>query len=136
MGALTDEEKSKVRYHLGYIASGTTASSIQFGIAQNSQTSYLLDHALVALTDPFALKRCRDLLGKAGELECALFAASGSLEVAKIGEVTLRDNLPDQLEKEYRRWTDRLADLFGVPKYHYSKRTERSGPGTVVKVRG
>jgi hypothetical protein len=67
--------------------------------------------------------------------------ALGTLGVKKAGEIELhplseRGTLvTDSLEREYVRWSDRLADILGVPHYPFSARFRRRGPGSSIPVR-
>jgi hypothetical protein len=139
--SLTDEEKEKVRYHLGYLAT-SFAPSISLGIPRPLQTVFLLEQGLTLLVNGFAVNRVRCILKILDDLECKLVGGVTTLAAETLGELTLHPlrergkTFTDSLEDEYRRWAGRLADIFGVPLYPYAARFKRRGPGTVVSVRG
>jgi hypothetical protein len=135
MALLTDAEKSRVRYHLGYLASGF-AASLQFGLPRPVQTVFMLEDAMSGLVESNALDRVRKIVSILDKIEDKMVCAVDQLVVEKLGEMTLRANHPDLLEKEYDRWSSRLADIFGVPKYPFSVKTQRRGPGSHVTVQG
>ena len=123
--ALTDQEKERARYHLGY-PEVQPAASITFGIPRPIQTAFLVESALNLLL-PVAEDRVRSILGVMDGIECRLIDAQDRLAAKQIDQLTLRDDEPSQLEAEYRRWGYRLADTLGVPIYAYSVRYRREG---------
>lgn len=137
--SLTEEEKEKVRYHLGYLET-SLAPSIQLGIPRPLQTVFLLEQGLNLIRNGFAVNRVRCTLKILDDIECKLFAGLQTLSAESLGELTLHPLrsqgklFTDSLENEYRRWAGRLADILGVPLYPYSKRFRRVGPGTNVPV--
>lgn len=134
MAALTNEEKSRIRYHLGYLASGF-AASLQYGLPRPQQTVFMLEDAMTGLVEEHACNRVRHILSTLDEIENKLRCATDALIASELGDLKLRDNHPDLLEKEYDRWSSRLADIFGIPKYAFSQRTRRGkGPGSNVPV--
>jgi len=86
--------------------------------------SYVIEEACV---------RVRQILGVLDGIETKLVEAQERLAAAALDGLKLRENEPDMLELEYRRWADRLADIFGVPKYAYSSRF-RAGSGGAANV--
>lgn len=129
---LNDQEKERVRYHLGYM--GTTfggdnaAASLSFGMPRPAQTMFLLESAIqTMLTNPYVLERVRKILCTLDDLEKKLEEAACQLGVESVGNVKMRGaepgrTHPDLIEREYIRWAKRLADILGVPLYAYSDR--------------
>jgi hypothetical protein len=133
--ALTDDERQRVRYHLGYM-SVTAAVQITYGIAKPAQTLFLVELAMNNLMG-VAEDKVRQILGIMDGIECRLVDAQDRFLAESIDQLKLRDNEPDKLEAEYRRWGGRLADTLGVPFYAYSDRYKQ-GANTIqnVSVRG
>jgi replicative DNA helicase len=131
--ALSPEEKDRVRYHLGY-PSVTAGAAIVMGIPAQRQTAFLVEQAMNLILD-VALPRVRQLLMTLDSLEEQMVCAQSNLAAEKLGEMTLRKDQIDSLEKEYQRWAMRLADVMAVPIYPFSTRFKKSGPGN-VPVRG
>lgn len=137
--SLTNEEKEKVRYHLGYLAT-SFAPSIQLGIPRPLQTVFLLEQGLELLTLGYAVNRVRCILGTLDGLECQLAGAVQTLSASRLGNLEMHPLkekgllFTDSIEREYVRWASRLADILGVPLYPYSARFRKSGPGSVVPV--
>lgn len=137
---LTEFDKERCRYHLGYLES-EQAPSIQLGIPRPIQTIFLLEQAIQNLiTTELACARVRRILNQLDKIEDQLAASICMLGVEKLGELTLhplRDRgklVTDSLEDEYRRWAYRLSDVLGVGVYPYSDRFRRRGPGSMINV--
>lgn len=123
---LTAAEKQRCRYHLGY-PSLTTAASIQLGVPALSQTNFLVENALTRLMEE-ALPQVRAIISTMDNVELKLIEAQDRLAAEKLSDLTLNNSEPDMLEKEYRRWGYRLADIVGAPIYPYSTRySDRGG---------
>jgi len=120
MAALTTEEIDRARYHLGYPAV-TTAASIQFGVPALAQTNFLFDNNVRKLLDS-ATDLVRQVVRVMDGIDLKLISAQDRLAASKLEDLTLRENEPDMLEAEYRRWGYRLADIIGCPIYPYSMR--------------
>ena len=110
--ALTDDERERCRYHLGYLNT-STAASIHLGIPAASQPLFLLESAMNLLL-PSGELRVRSLLAKLDSTEQRIFEAQERLAARKVGEIDLNRDECEQLEGEYRRWQLRLARQFGV----------------------
>lgn len=138
MTALSDANKERCRYHLGYLAT-SFAASITMGIPRPVQTLFLVEDAMQLLM-PEAVARVICLLDTLDGIEGQLRKAMGTLGVESAGELTLHPLrsqgklVTDSLEREYVRWGNRLADMLGVPPYPFSARYSRRGPGTNVPV--
>lgn len=130
--ALTDSEKERVRYHLGY-PEVQPAASITFGIPRPIQTAFLVESAMNLLL-PVAEDRVRSIVGVLDGIECRLIDAQDRLAAKRIDSLELRDDEPSQLEAEYQRWGFRLADTLGVPVYAYSTKYRRGGNKTITNV--
>lgn len=142
---LTESEKERCRYHLGYLGTSfggeTAAASMAFGVPQPIQTVFLLEQAIQSLlTNTFAIERVRQVLCTLDRLEEQLRNASCQLGVESLGELKLRsatagETYPDLLEREYVRWANRLADILGVPLYPFAKRFQQTTGIRSVAVR-
>lgn len=135
MAALTDEEKERIRYHLGYMES-SFAASLQLGIPRPVQTIFLVEQAMVLLTNEYAIDRVRRVLWTLDQIESKLQSALCSMIAEQLGDLKLRADYPDKLEAEYVRWAKRLADIFGVPLYPYSDRFKPKVKAGNLSVRG
>jgi hypothetical protein len=125
---LSEEEKARIRHHLGYILTDPV-SSIQLGVPRASQPQFLVEGQMNRIPDTAVgmIRRYVDILDK---LEGTLLDAVSRFKASKLGEITLRDNETAMIEGEYFRWATRLADDLGVPLNIYSERF-RSGTGAL-----
>ena len=136
---LTEEEKGRCRYHLGYMET-SFAASVQFGLARPVQTAFILEQSFALLTNPYAVDRVRSVLATLDGIEEQMRCGTQTLVAAQLGDMRLHpladsgQLFTDSLEKEYGRWARRLADILGAPLYAYAERFRRRGPGTSVPV--
>ena len=137
---LTEADKERARYHMGYLETAF-ASSIVAGVPQPLQTVFLLEDALNRIVYQLATRRVRGILCTLDLIEAKMREGLCQIGVDTLGDMKLhplRDHgmlVTDSLEREYKRWASRLADVLGAPKYLYSDRARRSGPGTNIAVR-
>jgi len=123
--AFTDEEKQRIRYHLGYM-SVQPAASLTFGLPKPQQTLFLVESAMNLIL-PVAEEKVRSILSVLDTIECRLVDAQTRMAATSIDSLTMRKDEADSLENEYHRWANRLADIMGVPLYAYSLRFKRTG---------
>ena len=141
MPALSDRDKERCRYHLWYLNTSFTAS-ITMGVPRPVQTLFLVEDAMGLLASPEAVNRVTCILDTMDALEGQLRSAVPSLAASRLGELELHPLksqgvlFTDSIDKEYKRWGARLADILGVPFYPFSRRYMVSGPGSNVPVRG
>ncbi len=133
--ALTDAEKQRVAYHLGYPAV-TTAASVAFGVPTLTQTNFLVYNSFANLL-PSALDQVRSISRVMDDIEVKMIEAQDRLAATQLEELHLRENETDMLESEYRRWGYRLSDMLGAPIYPFSKRYTGGGAssGGMIPIR-
>ena len=127
---LTPTEKTRIRTALGY-PQVDAIGSYNRGIPMPLQTAFLVETSLTQVMEE-AIPTVQQYLQNLEAIEAALAKAICNLAVERIGDITMRpgrpgESQPDLLEREYRRWAERLADILGVPLYAYSTRFSRSG---------
>lgn len=134
--ALDDNEKERVRYHMGYL-NVQPAASIHFGIPAAIQTLFLVDLAMELLL-PSAEDRVRRLLTVLDDIECKMIGGQDYLVASQLDTLTIRPDHIDKLEDEYCRWASRLADEMGAPLYPGSTKFRRLNMVTAgsIPVRG
>lgn len=140
---LDDQQKERVRYHLGYLGVESGAM-LSFGIPASRQTLFLIENAMNQLM-AVSVPRVLTILQVLDNIEKQLAEALCYLTADQLGELALAGSkdprarlVTDRLEREYVRWANRLADIFGVPKYPFSARTNAGGSGGAgnIPVRG
>ncbi len=113
--AFSDEDKQRIRNHLGY-PSVAPAPSIVYGMPALSQTNFLVERAMELVLD-VAQDRVRKLLDVLDNIECRMIDGQQYLIATQLDSLTLRADQLDKLEAEYCRWAARLADMLCAPLY-------------------
>jgi hypothetical protein len=117
---LQEEEKARIRHHLGYL-NVQPAASIQLGFPAASQPLFLVESAMNKIPET-AVGIIRKTVSILDNIEDRLVDALDRLQAEKLSDVTLRADEHDALEREYVRWAKRLADDLGAPLNAYSER--------------
>lgn len=117
---LTESDRERVRYHLGYLEV-SEAAALTFGLLRPIETLFVVETAMTNLLE-ISVPRVLALLGYLDTIECRLLTSQERLAASKLGDLSTRENEPDLLEREYVRWAGRLADVLGAPFYPYSNR--------------
>jgi hypothetical protein len=126
---LTETEKHRIRYHTGYVSTNPVAS-IQLGVPRASQPQFLLEAQMNRIPEE-AIGNVRRLIAILDKIEEQMLDAQDRMKAESLGEITLRKDETDSLEREYARWAKRLADTLGIPLNAYSERF-RNGQGRAV----
>ena len=122
--SLTQPEKARIRYHLGFPNIGT-ATVLALGFPAGGHPTFLLESAMNQVL-PEAEPLVRNAILQCDCIEKQLAEARQRLKAATAGSVILRgrEELED-LEDQYDYWTDALVDVFGVIKNPFSKKQQR-----------
>lgn len=125
----SDADKERIRYHMGYLQV-QPAASITYGLPVPQQTLFMLESSMDRIM-PIAIPRVIRILSILDGIEEQMVCGQPNLAAESIDPgIKLRADQIDQLEHEYERWSGRLADIFGVMRYPFSERGNRSGsPG-------
>lgn len=129
---LSDEEKNRIRYHTGYLVVDPVAS-IQLGVPRASQPMFLVESAMNSIPE-HAVGMVRKFIGIIDGIEDKLVECMERFAASALGEITLRDNEADMLEREYARWARRLADILGVPLNPFCERFRGIGSSLNIPV--
>lgn len=129
---LTDAEKQRVAYHMGYPAV-TSAASVAFGVPMMTQTNFLIYNVLGHLMDS-ALEQVRTISSIMDNIETKLIDAQDRLAATRLEDLYLREDECDALDKQYRNWGYKLSDITGAPVYPYSRRYSNGGGNAVTSV--
>jgi hypothetical protein len=121
---LSNEEKTRVRYHLGY-PNLTRITTLMATVPAPRQLEFLLEPAMNALL-PDAVQIVRELVCQMDKIECQLGQSAERMQASQVGNLKTRADEQDALEKLYVRFGRRLADVLGVPPYPLSVRYQTS----------
>lgn len=125
-GVLTEQEKGRLRSHLGYIGT-QPATSIVLGVQGSTQVQFLIEGAMnrIPVSQMDLVRRWISILDN---IEAIQFEAIERLAAKQLGDITLNESETDDLEKEHTRWARKVADFLGCPLNPYSARlTEGTG---------
>lgn len=110
---LTDEEKARIRYHLGYPQTDPV-SSIQLGAPAFGQTLFMVESAMERIPTS-VIGIIRQLVQVLDHMEARIMEAPDFLIASAAGEVDINKDYIEQLRTEYARWAKKLADNLGCP---------------------
>lgn len=117
---LTQEERIKCRYYLGYLNT-SMAASLALGLPSVSQTAFLLESAMhmIIADAEFLVRRAL------AELDCIEAQLSGSREryaLRALDKTEFSQYEEIRLGDQFLHWSKTLADIFGVPINPFSLR--------------
>ncbi len=121
----TEEEKARIRYHLGYLQSDLVLSTL-LGIKALAQPQFLLEGQMNTLPET-AVSLVRMLVGRCDQTEQQMFEAQERLAAKSIERIDLNENEIDKLTERYRYWVLKLAEQFGAPVNAYSAAFQAGG---------
>lgn len=121
---LTEEEKVRVRHHLGFL-NVQEVETFVLGTPSSVETQFLIEGAFNKLM-PTALPKFRQLLATCDQIEEMMICALGNLEANRVGTIELNhqgaDNQQRQLQRRYNYFCAALANMLGVIQNPYDKR--------------
>ncbi len=131
LAVFSEDEQDSIRYHLGY-TNVAINPSLSLGIPALGQAIFLIKSAMLRLRESSA-GRVRAQVATLESIERKMTEALKRFEAAEVDGIKLRGVNDDRtetdlLEKEYDRWGNRLANLFGVPYYPFAKRYQQGNP--------
>ena len=125
MAVLTEQEKVRIRHHLGYL-NVQEASTFVLGTPSSVETQFIIEGAFNRVLES-AVPLLRDLLGKLNATEEQMFCGQENMALLKIGEITMNSTGEDREQKELRRsyeyWKRSMANILGVMVNPFDKRT-------------
>ena len=121
----TEEEKARIRYHLGYIQSDPILS-VLLGISALAQPQFLVEGQMNRMPDT-AVSLVRQLIGRCDQSEQQLFDAQEFVVVSEVDEIKINPDKLTQLQERYRYWVQKLADNLGAPINAYASAFQTGG---------
>lgn len=125
--ALNEDEKTAIRYYMGY-PQVSTAALLSLGNPDKSQLNFIVEFNMQHVL-PGVEKWIRRILQELQCIEDQMSTFRGSLELrGVVGSVQFRsgDALGD-LDFEYRKWVGQLCDQIGAPPNPFSNRLRLMG---------
>lgn len=118
--ALTQEERARIRYHLGY-PNVQAYATFALGTPQAFEGLFAIDSAFDKV-NMYALPTVRELMAKCDETEQQMFEFQPDLEVSKVCDIELRSDAQQRLRDQYDWWRNALANQLGVYCNPFDKR--------------
>lgn len=118
--AFTDQEKARVKHHLGYPDWVNLSASIQLGFPAGSQPLFLVEQAFNRLTVG-GEESVRCDLCNCEETEAQISQSRRRFAASQLGELHTNRDEPGQLRGELKYWRQKLADDLGVVQNPYSQ---------------
>ncbi len=129
MPALTEAEKVQIRHHLGYL-NVQEAATFVLGTPAGVETQFIIEGAFNRVLEA-ALPLIRKHIQRLDTTEEQMVCSQESMEVNQLGEIQLNNQGEHRNQRELRRaynyWADSLANLLGVYRNPFDKRTGNYG---------
>ncbi len=119
LSSITEEEKIRIRHHLGYMNMSGTYTYMG-GAPAVVPANFLVEGAMDRILEP-ALGLVRTLLSRLDQLEQQMFDDAENMAVTRIGDIEINPRENAQLIELYDRTVGQLANALGVEKNPYSK---------------
>lgn len=117
--AFTLSEQARILHFLSYPKFSSLSQSIQLGYPAASEPLFLAEDAFKRITSEGEVSIRIDLC-ECESIERQLSNARTRFKASKLGDLETNLSEPDQLRKELRYWTARLASDLGVWANPYS----------------
>lgn len=126
---LTEDEKVKIRHHLGFL-NVAEAMTFILGTPAAVETQFLVEGAMNRVLES-ALVQVRRHVQILDTIEQQKIDDLELLAVTKVGEIEIRQDEQEALDRQYERWQASLANLLGIYPNPWDK---RNGSGFNVPV--
>jgi len=123
--AFTEQEKVKIRSHMGYLNVGSV-QSFSLGVPAAVETQFLIDGAMNRVL-PEAEQEVRQLCGILDGIEAQMVGDLELLAVTKIGEIEVNETEQAKLKTAYRHWQAKLGNLLAIPVCPFDQRFMNAG---------
>lgn len=125
---LSEEEKVRIRDHLGFLNS-SELSTFVLGLPAGVETQFLIERAMNLYVKESALPMVREILCELNGLDESRKAVRKTIAVESIGGVKMRapSDAFAELNKEFIRLIGRLANAFGVAPNPFDNRSGNFG---------
>lgn len=129
--SFTPEEKVKMRHHLGYL-NVTQSATFVLGLPQAVETQFIIENAM-NLVLPEAETEARRHIGILDSIEEQMVCDHDLLAVNKVGEIEVREDEQEALDKRYHHWRNALANVLGIYPNPWDRRFSHSGVNVPVR---
>lgn len=128
---LTEAEKVRIRHHLGYLQVQPVYTFV-LGVPAGVESTFMIEGAMERVLDS-ALPLVRDMIRKLDCTEEQRFDDQENHAVNRLGDIEINPEEDKYLQRGYRYWQGRLANVLGVMVNPYSKVEEDFQGGGVSR---
>lgn len=118
--AFTDEEKVRIRHHMGYLNVSSDQTFV-LGVPAAVQTQFMIEGAMNKVLDE-AENMVRAHLAELDEIDCQLKSNKGLVEFSSAEEVVINPKSYEKLRQRYWHWQGSLGNLLGCLPNPYDMR--------------
>jgi hypothetical protein len=129
---LSDEEKSRIRYYLGYPVA-VDVTTFTLGIPAVAQTLFILEGQMNKIPEG-AVGLVRNCVAVLDGIEAQLVEAQAYFAATRVSDINVNDRHTEKLDAEARKWILKLAELLGAPVNVYSTRMNSGVPAMNIPV--
>ena len=130
--AFTEQEKVKLRAHMGYL-NVSQVQTFALGVPAAVETQFLIEGAMNRVLTEAELK-CRELISILDSIEGQMVGDLELLSVIKIGGIEVNPQEQGMLKRAYKHWQAALGNLLGIVPNPYDQRFLSGGSGINVRV--
>lgn len=116
----TEEEKVRIRHHLGYLNVAASATFV-LGSPAAVETQFIIETAMNKVL-PEAETMARNLIARCDFVENQMVENQELLAVEAVGEITVRKDEFSALQVRYNYWRNALANALGIYPNPFDKR--------------
>lgn len=124
---LTNEEKARIRHHMGYL-NVQAAATFQLGVPAALQTTFMIELAFEKII-PDAENMVKVFLCRMDDVEKQVFGNLDLAEIESTGNIKVDPKRLAKLAQTYKIAQEALANLLGVPPNPFDMRGWLSGAG-------
>lgn len=128
---LSEDEKVRIRHHLGYL-NVAEAYTFVLGTPAAVETQFIVEGSMNRVLEA-ALPMVRNIVMRLDAAEAQADENQELLAIAQLGEITVRENEQEKLIKRYDRIVGELCNALGCARNPYDKRLEAGGVNVRVQ---
>ena len=122
---LTEEQKVKVRHHMGY-PNVAQAATFALGAVASVETAFMIERAMDKIL-PASLPELERLLAICDQCESQSVGDMELMAVNQVGEISVNQEEQRQIDRRYDRWVAALANFLTVPRNPFDARLAVGG---------
>ena len=126
---LTNEEKARIRHHMGYL-NVQAAATFQLGVPAALQTTFMIELAFTKIL-PEAENMVKVFVCRMDEVEKQVFGNLDLAEIEATGSVKVDPKRLLKLAQTYKIAQEGLANLLGVPPNPFDMRSWLKSSGGI-----